>query len=90
MNQRQFRRGTYAMSDCLHCEINELVEKRLEKEDVDLMDLTARVAESLVDLIMLAPPGDQTKVMADVLANLGQLYLEKSGAIETDESSSRH
>ena len=78
------------MSDCLHCEINELVEKRLEKEDVDLMDLTALVAESLVDLIMLAPPGDQTKVMADVLANLGQLYLEKSGAIETDESSSRH
>ena len=78
------------MSDCLHCEINELVEKRLEKEDVDLMDLTARVAESLVDLIMLAPPGDQTKVMADVLANLGQIYLEKSGAIETDESSSRH
>lgn len=78
------------MSDCLHCDINELVEKRLESESADLMDLTARVAESLIDLILLAPAADQTKVMADVLTNLGQLYLEKSGAIEPDESSSRH
>ena len=70
------------MSECLHCDINELVEKQLESEDADLADLAARLAESLADLILLAPPGEQSKLMADVLANLGQAYLEKTGAIE--------
>jgi len=78
------------MSDCLHCDINDLVEKRLEREDADLADLAARVTESLVDLILLAPPADQSKLMADVLTNFGQAFLEKSGAIEADESSPRH
>jgi hypothetical protein len=78
------------MSDCLHCDVNELVEKRLESEDADLADLAARLTESLTDLILLAPPADQSKLMADVLANLGQGYLEKCGAIETDEPTRRH
>lgn len=78
------------MSDCLHCDINELVEKRLEREGADLGELAARITESLADLILLAPEADQSKLMADVLANLGQAFLEKSGAIEVDESSSRH
>ncbi len=78
------------MSDCLHCDINDLVEKRLEREGADLADLAARVAESLADLILLAPQADQSKLMADVLSNLGQALLEKSGAIEADESSPRH
>ena len=78
------------MSDCLHCEINDLVEKRLEREDADLADLAARLTESLVDLILLAPPADQAKLMADVLTNFGQAFLEKSGAIEGDDSSPRH
>lgn len=78
------------MSDCLHCDINELVDKRLEREGADLADLAARVAESLADLILLAPAEDQSKLMADVLANLGQAFLEKSGAIEASESSPRH
>jgi hypothetical protein len=78
------------MSDCLHCDINDLVEKRLESEGADLAELAARVTESLADLILLAPPADQSKLMADVLANLGQAFLEKSGAIEPDESSMRH
>ena len=70
------------MSDCLHCDVNDLVEKRLESEDADIADLAARLAESLADLILLAPPGDQSKLMADVIANLGSAYLEKIGAIE--------
>ncbi len=78
------------MSDCLHCDINELVEKQLEREGADLADLAARVAESLADLILLAPAADQSKLMADALSNLGQAFLEKSGAIEADESSPRH
>jgi hypothetical protein len=73
------------MSECLHCDINELVEKQLERDDADVAEVAARVTESLTDLIMLAPPADQAKLMADVLANLGQLYLEKTGAIETTQ-----
>jgi hypothetical protein len=70
------------MSDCLHCDVNELVDQRLEKDGADLADLAARLAESLADLILLAPPTDQAKLLADALANLGQAYLEKSGAVE--------
>jgi hypothetical protein len=77
------------MSECLHCDINELVEKRLEQDGADLADLAARLAESLVDLILLAPPADQAKLLADALANLGQAYLEKSGAVEGGETA-RH
>ena len=72
------------MSECLHCDVNDLVEKQLENENADLGDLAARLAESLADLILLAPPGEQSKLMADVLANLGQAYLEKIGAVEGD------
>ncbi len=78
------------MSDCLHCDINELVEKRLEREGADLGELAMLLVESLADLIVLAPPAEQSKLMADVIANLGQAYLEKIGAIERDESSARH
>lgn len=69
------------MSECLHCDVNDLVEKQLESESADLADLAGRLAESLADLILLAPPEEQSKLMADVLASLGQAYLEKSGAI---------
>jgi hypothetical protein len=78
------------MSDCLHCDINELVGKRLESEGADLAELAGRVAESLVDLILLAPADEQAKLMADVLSNFGQMYLEKCGAIEAGETSQRH
>jgi hypothetical protein len=71
------------MSDCIHCDINDLVDKQLEKEDADLADIAARVAESLVDLLVMAPAGDQAKLMADVLATIGQIYLEKTGATES-------
>jgi hypothetical protein len=78
------------MSDCLHCDINDLVAKRIESGEADLAELAARLTESLADLILLAPPADQSKLMADALANLGQAFLEKSGEIEADETSSRH
>ena len=78
------------MSDCLNCDINELVEKQLEREGANLAELAVLLVESLADLIVLAPPAEQSKLMADILANLGQAYLEKVGAIERDESSPRH
>jgi hypothetical protein len=66
------------MSDCLHCDIHEMLESHLQGEQVDLAEVAARVTEVLADLILMAPPGEQTVLMADVLANLGGMVLEKS------------
>ena len=74
------------MSDCLHCDINELIDKQMEQADANLAELAAKLTESLADLILLAPPTEQSALMADILANLGQMYLEKIGAIEGEES----
>jgi hypothetical protein len=78
------------MSDCLHCDINELVAKYAERPDSDASELAARMAESLVDLILMAPESDRATLLADVIAVLGQLYLEKSGVVEPGESTARH
>ncbi len=69
------------MSDCLHCDINELVEKHIEKsETVDLIDLTARMAESLADLILLyVPEEEQARMLAHAIAHLGEIYIQKIG-----------
>jgi hypothetical protein len=77
------------MSDCLHCDINELVQKHLEPADAHPGELVARMAESLVDTILLAPEEERVNLLAETIAALGHLYLEKSGAIES-ESSARH
>jgi hypothetical protein len=66
------------MSDCLHCDIHEMLESHLQGEQADLAEIAARVTEVLADLILMAPPGEQTALMADVLANLGGMVLEKS------------
>ena len=78
------------MSDCLHCDINELVAKYAERPDSDATELGARMAESLVDLILMAPESDRAALLADVIAVLGQLFLEKSGVVEAGESTARH
>jgi hypothetical protein len=73
------------MSDCLHCDINELVQEHVEgNEAVDVAELAARMAESLADLILSAPEGDQAKLIAHTLAHFGDMLLEKSGAAEGD------
>ena len=72
------------MSDCLHCDINDLVQKHIEGNDTaDATELVAKVVESLVDLIIsVTPESEQAKLIADALAHFGQVYLEKSGAVE--------
>ena len=75
------------MSECLHCEINDLVQEHIEQSDpVNLTDLATKIVESLVEVIQLAPENEQAKIMADVLAHFGQVYLEKTGAIEPAET----
>ncbi len=70
------------MSDCLHCEINELVQQRIERGDTDIVEMASMIVESLADLILLAPEGDQPKLMAHAISAFGQVFLEKSGALE--------
>jgi hypothetical protein len=78
-----------SVSDCLHCDINDLVRKHLNRDDaIDLPDLAARMAESLVDLILLAPEAQQGQMLAETITQLGQAFLEKSGG--EDESETAH
>ena len=65
------------MSDCLHCDIHELLESQLQSQEVNLVEIASKVTEVLADLILMAPPDDQSKLMADILANLGSFVLEK-------------
>jgi hypothetical protein len=46
-----------ASESCLHCEINDLVQEHVERleQPVDIVAVAANIAESLVDLILLAP-----------------------------------
>jgi len=75
------------MSACLHCDIHEMLESHLQAEQADLAEIAARVTEVLADLILMAPPGEQLMLMADVVANLGGMVLEKSQ--EPDPTSPR-
>ncbi len=77
------------MSDCLHCDINQLVQQRIERGDADLAELASMMAESLADLILLAPENEQTTLMAYALSGLGQMLLEKSGEVE-ESSNATH
>lgn len=76
------------MSDCLHCDINELVRERIEGQDnVDLGDMVARISESLAETIMLGPKDQWAALTAEAIRHLGQTMLED---IEGIESSTAH
>jgi hypothetical protein len=78
------------MSDCIHCEIHDLLESHLEAEEANLAEIAAKVTEVLADLILMAPPADRGMLMADVVANLGQFVLEKNeDAMESGQSTPR-
>ncbi len=70
------------MPDCLHCEINELVQRRFANGDTDVVEMASMIVESLADLILLAPEADQPSLMAHAISAFGQMFLEKSGALE--------
>jgi hypothetical protein len=79
------------MSDCIHCDIHELLESRLQDREVNLAEVAAKVTEVLADLILMAPPDEQSTLMADMLANLGGFLLEKKESAEpTNPRRSRH
>ena len=74
------------MSDCLHCDINDLVQQHVERGNNDLVEIASMMAESLADLVLLAPEEDRANLMAHVVSALGQMVLEKSGALEGGSS----
>ena len=74
------------MSDCLHCDIHELLDSQLQGDDVNLAEIAAKVTEVLADIILLAPPDEQSTLMADILANLGSFLLEKKRTRRPNQS----
>ena len=70
------------MSDCLHCDINDLVREHVEGGTNDLVEIASMMAESMADLVLLAPEEDRANLLAHALSTVGQFYLEKSGAFE--------
>ena len=70
------------MSECLHCEINQLVQERMESGQTDLAELASMLTESLADLVLSAPDSEQPKLIGYALSAFGQMLLEKSGAAE--------
>jgi hypothetical protein len=79
------------MAECLHCEIHEMLESHLQNQDANLAEIAAKVTEVLADLILMAPPDDQSALMAEILANLGSFLLEKKEEADpTKPRRSRH
>jgi len=74
------------MSDCLHCDINELIQKHIERGTDDLVEIASMMAESVADLVLLAPEADRANLLAHVISAVGQMVLEKSGAFEGTSS----
>jgi cytochrome c-type biogenesis protein CcmH/NrfF len=77
------------MSECLHCEINQLVQERMESGQADLAEIASMMVESLADLVLLAPESEQPKLIGYALSAFGQMLLEMSGAAE-DGSNATH
>jgi hypothetical protein len=69
---------------CLHCDINEVVREHIDGagEQINLPELIAKVSESLVDLIMLGPKEQWGNLLAEAVRQIGDAFLEKSGAVE--------
>ena len=74
------------MSDCLHCDINQLIREHIEGGTNDLVEIASMMAESVADLVLLAPEEDRASLLAHTVSALGQMVLEKSGAFEGTSS----
>ena len=74
------------MSDCLHCDINQLIREHIEGGTNDLVEIASMMAESMADLVLLTPEEDRANLLAHVVSAVGQMVLEKSGAFEGTSS----
>jgi hypothetical protein len=72
---------------CLHCDVNDIVGEHIEAAGdvpINLPELIAKVGESLVDLIMLGPEEQWGNLLAEATRQIGDAFLEKSGAGQSD------
>ena len=67
------------MSDCLHCDIGELIAERVTNgpKPVDLAKIASMIAQSLSEFILAAPQHEQANLLADTLVTLGNVFLDK-------------
>jgi hypothetical protein len=79
-----------SMSDCVHCDIHDLLDQHLQGEEVDLTEIAVKVTEVLADLILLAAIEDRATLMADVLASLGEFVVQKGESATTQSDLRRH
>jgi hypothetical protein len=78
------------VSDCIHCDIHDLLEPELAREGADLGQIASKVTEVLADLVLSAGPDDRAPLLADIIANLGHFVLEKGEQPEaSDEPKAR-
>ena len=68
------------MSDCIHCDIHELLESRLQNQEVNLAEIAAKVTEVLADLILMAPPDEQSTLMADIVGSENSIHWARATA----------
>jgi hypothetical protein len=71
----------------LHCDINDIVREHIEAAGdapINLPDLIAKMSESLVDLILLGPEDQWSNLLASAIRDVGHVFLEKSGAMQSD------
>jgi hypothetical protein len=59
------------MSDCLHCDILEMLQSHHEGKEADLAEVAANVTQVLADLILMAPPDEHTMLLAGRSGNAG-------------------
>jgi hypothetical protein len=78
------------VSDCLHCQINDLVEQQAAAGENDPVALASKIVESLADLILSVPQSEQALMIAEVLSQFGHVMLEKSGVIDDGSSNATH
>jgi len=78
------------MSDCIHCDIHDLLERRLQSDEANLAEIASKVTEVLADLVLLAPPTERGTLMADILANLGEFVLQKGEDTTPQSDPRRH
>jgi hypothetical protein len=78
------------ISDCLHCQINDLVEQQIAGDENDPLAVASKIVESLADLILSMPQSGQALMIAEVLSQFGYIMLEKSGVIDDGSSSATH
>jgi hypothetical protein len=76
------------MSDCLHCDIHDLLDEHAKLQEADLSDIAAKVTEVLADLILMASDEEQLLLMSRVVSNLGEMVFQKRQ--QTDHNGPGH